>query len=729
MKRVFSFLLALLLVVGLVPVQAMADETAEPRSNPTVTIDIIEGGSKGTVSISPANPAPDDIVTVSADCQSGFVLRQIHLVGSDVDEYVDMYNKTFKMPHVSVTLEVVIGPDSDSEFYGATLSYAYIDSGNPVGPFGTVSRENLQPGTYEFPAPDGYTIQRVEVLSGTSDVYTIGNKYYIDVPEFDYISAYVWVTKGVDNNNDPDPAPHKVNLTVQGEGDVEISHTEATAGERVTVTKATPKNQGDEVYISFTNVDGNPIMDRDANSFIMPDYDAYVTVSFRKHYQIETEVAPDASAGTVTPSVPSAPANVPVTVNVTPAEDCKLAQLKVLDKTAQTWEDITNTKTFDMPASDVKIYAEFQAKQPYAITPEITGGQGSISFTVNEVTTTTAKEGQVVAVEAVPTEGYMAQPITIKAADPSMTVELKDGKFIMPDCAVTVSTSFVKAVTVTFNYNEGTNVDNVASVIIPAGNSLSALPNTSRADHKLVGWYLPNGTKVDAETSFADDTTITARWVYAEHTTKQKGNDFEADLAMENADVLDQLLDDEDLSAALKDGLNVYVFMEVAKMSEESVPSADKTAITSKVGSNKIAAYLDITLWKQIGEDRNVAKKITNTGDAVPITMKLDAGIIPANAGSVYIVYYHGEAKEIRNVSYNHATRELTFPASEFSTYSLVYTPYVAPAAAPASSNTYVLDNVPKTGEGSALMNWTLLVLCSAAMLAAVAILDKKRAR
>ena len=68
----------------------------------------------------------------------------------------------------------------------------------------------------------------------------------------------------------------------------------------------------------------------------------------------------------------------------------------------------------------------------------------------------------------------------------------------------------------------------------------------------------------------------------------------------------------------------------------------------------------------------------------------------------------------------------LSFSASEFSTYSLVYKPYVAPAATVSAG---ILDNVPKTGDSSALLNWTMLVLCSASVLAGVAVFDRQRAR
>lgn len=658
MKRVFSFLLALLLVVGLVPVQAQADGEAllsviwMTEDNDYIGDTYVTTQSTATVSI----PVPDGYIITNAQPEA------------DTPGLINSSNWTVTMPGASVMILVTVAPDGSSP----APSRKYNVSVSPYIENGTFTVNKNEADTDDTilitPEPDsGYKLSYVVVYNAEADGIEFDatpngdGTYSFVVQNFDItIGGGFEPDSGTDPQppQQPDPQPpqqttkHTVTVIPEGSGTASANVSEAAYGDTVTITTVPGEgNWAQGIQGDQTNTHNLVEINRSNDN-----YDNFV---------------------------------------------------------------------FTMPEDDVEITVVFG---PYPTITPVAGEGGKL-----EDVPGSAKPGTTVTFTPQPNAGYRVKEVIIGSDNNGTVTPAKknDGsyEFTMPPSNVTITVIFEEAVTVTFNYNEGTNVDNVASVIIPAGNSLSALPNTSRADHKLVGWYLPNGTKVDAETSFADDTTITARWVYAKHTTKQQGNDFEADLAMENADVLDQLLDDEDLSTALKDGLNVYVFMEVAKKSEESVPSADKTAITSKVGSNKIAAYLDITLWKQIGEDRNAAKKITNTGDAVPITMKLDAGIIPANAGSVYIVYYHGEAKEIRNVSYNHATRELTFPASEFSTYSLVYTPYVAPAAAPASSNTYVLDNVPKTGEGSALMNWTLLVLCSAAMLATIAILDKKRAR
>ena len=109
--------------------------------------------------------------------------------------------------------------------------------------------------------------------------------------------------------------------------------------------------------------------------------------------------------------------------------------------------------------------------------------------------------------------------------------------------------------------------------------------------------------------------------------------------------------------------------------------------------------------------------------------MTLESGLIPADARSVYIIYYHdGAVKTIQPTAFEASAGYLAFNANEFSVYSLVYKTGTAEETTP-NTTSGTLDNVPKTGGSSALLTWTVLGLCSTAMLAGVAVYDKKRAR
>lgn len=233
------------------------------------------------------------------------------------------------------------------------------------------------------------------------------------------------------------------------------------------------------------------------------------------------------------------------------------------------------------------------------------------------------------------------------------------------------------------------------------------------------GYFFANvaqsGTKDYDVTSDASDTADESN---IRHITDAEGNAFNADIGLSDAEVLNMLVTDEERAS----GENITVRLVVDPLADAAVPATDKSAIEAFAGTDTLAAYLDIRLLKKVGDAAEFT--ISNTyPKKVPITMEVDAGVIPANAGRVYIVYYHDNAAKSLDVTYNAATRSLTFDAYEFSTYALAY------EIGGAGSNGGTLDNVPKTGEASGLSGWILMALCCTAMLACVCVYDRKRAR
>ena len=166
----------------------------------------------------------------------------------------------------------------------------------------------------------------------------------------------------------------------------------------------------------------------------------------------------------------------------------------------------------------------------------------------------------------------------------------------------------------------------------------------------------------------------------------------------------------------MKHNEDVVVYLKVDQLNNTNVPPADKAAILSKTGDDKVAAYLDIKLMKKIGSQAPFA--IHNTKGAVPIAMKLPDNLIPANASNVYITYCHDGVAKTLPASFSPSTKTLSFNAIEFSTYALVYT-----------TNSNVQVYVPQTGDHSKPFAWMLMMLCSAAMMAGMVIFEKKRAK
>ena len=468
-----------------------------------------------------------------------------------------------------------------------------------------------------------------------------------------------------------------------------------------------------------------------------------------------------------------------VTVITEPDEGFVLDQITVIDGNGQP-VTVTNGK-FTMPESGVTVTVTFKAIE-YSVsvtTPE----NGTLS-----ANPTKAKKDGTVTVTATPAEGYKLIRVTVTDGNGNEIIVGADNTFAMPGSDVTVAATFAldQKIQVSFDPNSG-SCGTPSSELDP-GSSLDSIPSAGREGYLFLGWYTEDGTPVTDDTVFTESTTVYARW--AAHTTGLQGNDFGADIAMDDLDILKMLVTDEEL----KSGLDVVVYMTVHEKSPSAVPTADYNAINSVAGTDRIGAYLDIQLFKQIGN--GTPFNIHNTKDnLVPITAQLPDTVIPQNAvrDSFYIIYHHVEDGETITstvpATFDVASKTLSFSASRFSTYALAYTTYDVRFDADGGSGTMetqhipagnftlptcsftapsgkefvgwkigsavkkpgdqitlntdititavwenktssgTLDSVPKTGDTSGLAMWTLLILCSTAMLAGVAVCDKRRAR
>ena len=469
-----------------------------------------------------------------------------------------------------------------------------------------------------------------------------------------------------------------------------------------------------------------------------------------------------------------------VTVITEPDEGFVLDQITVIDGNGQP-VTVTNGK-FTMPESGVTVTVTFKAIE-YSVsvtTPE----NGTLS-----ANPTKAQKDGTVTVTATPAEGYKLIRVTVTDGNGNEIILGADNTFAMPGSDVTVAATFAldQKIQVSFDPNSG-SCGTPSSELDP-GSSLDNIPSAGREGYLFLGWYTEDGTPVTDGTVFTESTTVHARW--AAHTTHLQGNDFGADIAIDDdLEILKMLVTDEEL----KSGLDVVVYMTVDEKSPSAVPTADYNAINSVAGTDRIGAYLDIQLFKQIGNDTPV--NIHNTKDnLVPITVQLPDTVIPQNAvrDSFYIIYHHVEDGETITstvpAAFDVASKTLSFSASRFSTYALAYTTYdvrfdadggagtmetqhipagnftlptctfTAPSGKEfagwkigsavkkpgdqitlntdititaiwqSKTSSGTLDSVPKTGDTSGLAMWTLLILCSTAMLAGVAVCDKRRAR
>ena len=161
-----------------------------------------------------------------------------------------------------------------------------------------------------------------------------------------------------------------------------------------------------------------------------------------------------------------------------------------------------------------------------------------------------------------------------------------------------------------------------------------------------------------------------------QHTTKPEDNQMNGDIAMDNTDIFNSVLNEKEKNS----GKDIKVYLKVEDKS--TVTNDEKTAIENKANGDKVAAYLDISLYKKVGENKPVA--VPNPTGKIKIKIVIPENIFNANH-TYYIIYRHnGETKTLTG-ELNKQTREFTFEANEFSTYALAYKENTNPGSAPGT--------------------------------------------
>ena len=756
MKRVLSFLMVLLLVVGLVPMQAKA-EGAEKYN---VTINIT---GKGTASASPATAAAGETVTIDfeADETSGHEFKEctVHFPDGSV-MYLNYWEQEFTMPEGDVTVKVKFGPIGDGDDWeDETEAYVVYYYYTTAGAYLSEGIDTATPDTrYQFVPLDGYEIDKIDVTNAYGATLTPDASHGVVVPAGG-VAAVVWLKQG--GGNEPQPAEYDITVTTATNGTVSASATKAKKDEVINVSATA--NAGYELdKITVTDADGNDVNVTDGK-FTMPASDVTVAATFKAvaaqpaEYNITVAAV---SNGTVDTSATKAKEGEVITVTATAGNNYELDKITVTDE-----EDNEITVTdgkFTMPASNVTVKVTFKQKPVSGLTfsyaydvyrdPAYPKKNGS--FRVynhaqpldangrridNAGTWTLTPMGKYANISN-PTSGLrdvvteLARVYGVSTSEMPVHKLTLNGNFITYGVLVMHNPSepvafFIgsnysggagylfcnirqsgsktydvttdvtddvlpekEKVTVTFNANSGSC--DVPSLEVESGSSLSSIPTATREGYTFAGWVTSAGKKITTSTKFTENTTVYARW--AAHTTSPSDNDFRGDIAMPNEDVVDMLLTEEDLAK----GLDVNVYLEVEERSATTVPAGDHAAIVAKAGNDEVVAYLDIQLLKEFSD--GTRENITNTkNEYVPISLKLTDALIPENAvaDSFYILYHHVENGSAVTgklaATFNPATKMLSFRANKFSTYALAYTTYQVSFDANGGSGTMDGHTVP----------------------------------
>ena len=177
------------------------------------------------------------------------------------------------------------------------------------------------------------------------------------------------------------------------------------------------------------------------------------------------------------------------------------------------------------------------------------------------------------------------------------------------------------------------------------------------------------------------------------------------------------ILDEEEL-ADYEVGVPIHVYLEVSYSDEKDIEEEDKslTEAQAKRLNAKIGTYIDLSLWKQVGE--NAAQKIENTdGNKIAVTISIPEALINKKADverTFYIVRVHDGKTEILAETKDNT---VTFETDKFSTYSIVY-----------SDKAILQDKTsPKTGDNGNLGLRFALMILSLFVIAATLLFGRKK--
>ena len=102
----------------------------------------------------------------------------------------------------------------------------------------------------------------------------------------------------------------------------------------------------------------------------------------------------------------------------------------------------------------------------------------------------------------------------------------------------------------------------------------------------------------------------------------------------------------------------------------ENVDEETTQKVIDIIGTETDAMYLDLSLFKKVGEDD--AKSVHELNNSIKITIIVPEEFV--KDGRVYkIVRIHDGEAEVIKGEYNAETREFTFETDRFSTYVLTY--------------------------------------------------------
>lgn len=390
-----------------------------------------------------------DTITVDATPQNDYKAHELFASytdenGQPVDERIGIFTDnvcTFEMKPYSVSLYATF--EALPPEYAITVDKP-VNGAVSIIPHNGVSAAGETITVTATPV-EGYMLQSITVTADNGNT-TVGTSntvpFTFTMPESDVVITVEF--KAI-------PVEHELFLTMptMGGGKVEAVFQNKLPGSEISVT-ATPDKGYEVESITVVESPSNTPIDiirseeaPNTFTFVMPDSDATVTVTFKASVHTITT----GSGISVSPT--SAVKGTAIVVTVDPEDGYKLSKLIVtpaegeVEVTALEGLGNENKFMFIMPGCDVAVSAEYIASVPdYTVTIQ-RSTNGSITSS-----STVCKAGTLVTLTPQPAEGYTLDSITIRAATSTkVEIEQKDGlyTFVMPNGDVEIIATFQPA--------------------------------------------------------------------------------------------------------------------------------------------------------------------------------------------------------------------------------------------------------------------------------------------
>lgn len=392
--------------------------------------------------------------------------------------------------------------------------------------------------------------------------------------------------------------------------------------------------------------------------------------------------------GQASASVSKAVAGDTITITATPVDvSYAVSSVKYNDGSDHEVTPTEGIYAFTMPASNVTV---------------------SVTFAKKSYTVTYKADGDVVGNPQTIEHGGNATAPTVPAKDGYNGVWEKDGTNITEN--TTINAVYTKK-SYTVTYKADGNVVGNPQTVEHGGNATApAVP----AKDGFTGVWEKDGTNI------TDNTTINA--VYTPVEPGELKNETPATnlggaALTESVDELEEVIplttEEERL---ITNGHDVKVRLEVKDISD-AVPAADKTLVEGELDGRKVGLYLDVSMYKQVGNESEV--KLTKLDGAVTVTFAVPDELINTKDNvtrSYAVIRVHNGDAEVLTAVFDATAKTMTFETDSFSTYAVTY-----------NDTTEKEPTSPSTADNSQLMLWGTLAVVSLVAVVALSASKKRR--